>query len=135
MSFNFSSENNEFNEPSNDNSNKKNNSENLIDQASQEELESKIKEISNQLNMPVFADQMISENHKIFEVTTNYDKDGENPKGKINNIGQNTGNYTKKIQVVEKHTSNGNNKTITTTTTTIIKNKPKIKTTTENIKF
>ena len=43
MSFNFSSENNEFNEPSNDNSNKKNNSENLIDQASQEELESKIK--------------------------------------------------------------------------------------------
>ena len=74
MSFNFSSENNEFNEPSNDNSNKKNNSENLIDQASQEELESKIKEISNQLNMPVFADQMISENHKIFEVKKHHQK-------------------------------------------------------------
>ena len=134
MSFNFSSENNEFNEPSNDNSNNKNNSENLIGQASQEELESKIKDISNQLNMPIFADQMTSENHKIFEVTTNYDKEGDNPEGKYNDIGQSTGNYTKETQVVEKLTSNGNNKTITTTTTTIIRNKPKIMTT-ENIKF
>ena len=137
MSFNFSGQNNEINESADDNSKPKNIFENLLDKMSPEEIESKMKLFSNQLNVPIFTDQTIPENPKIYEITTNYNKEGENLENKINDINQNTGNFTKKTEVVEKHTTtDGNNKTVTTTTTTtIIKNKPKIITTTENIRY
>ena len=112
------------------------NTENIPDNITKEELESKIKLISNQINMPNNAqfleDQILPENTNIYEISTNLDNDNLDSEDKINRLFQKSGNFPQIIQ----SNNMGNRRITTTTTTTIIKDGKKITTTnTKNENF